>query len=95
MARADLAECLREYDASLDADMFEQLFWERVNSPRAGIRFPLAMDRYFLQPRNDAERKVKEAIETYRAMKVPEWDAEIFKWRKRYADAEQAEADLV
>ena len=103
MARADLAECLREYDAHLDTETFERLFWERVNSPRAGIRLPLAIDRYFLQPRNDAERKVKEAIDAYRAIKVPEWEAEIFKQRKRYADAERslktkhtkkAEADL-
>jgi putative SOS response-associated peptidase YedK len=90
MVRADLAECLREYDAFLDADMFERLFWERVNNPRAGVRFPLAIDRYFMQPRNDAERKVKEAIDAYRAIKIPEWEQEIFKQRKRYADAERA-----
>jgi putative SOS response-associated peptidase YedK len=90
MARADLAELLRQYDAYLDADMFERLFWERINTPQAGIRFPLAIDRYFLQPRNDAERKVKHAVAAYRAIKVPEWEAEIFKQRKRYADAERA-----
>lgn len=90
MARADLAECLREYDAVLDADMFERLYWERVNSPRAGIRFPLAIDRYFLEPRNEGERRVKAAIDAYRAVKVPEWEAEMFKQRKRYADAERA-----
>jgi putative SOS response-associated peptidase YedK len=90
MARADLAECLREFDALLDVEAFERLFWERVNSPRAGIRFPLAIDRYFMQPRNDAEQKVKLAIEAYRAVKIPEWEQEIFKQRKRYADAERA-----
>lgn len=90
MARADLAECLREYDAFLDAGMFERLFWERVNRPTAGIRFPLAVDRYFLEPRNDAERKVTEAINAYRKIKAPEWEAEVFKQRKRYADAERA-----
>jgi putative SOS response-associated peptidase YedK len=90
MARADLATVLREYDAILDADMFERLFWERVNNPRAGIRFPLAIDRYFLQPRNDAEGRVKAAIDAYREIKIPEWEAEIFKQRKRYADAERA-----
>lgn len=90
MARADLAKLLREYDAFLDTDMIERLFWERVNSPRAGIRFPIAMDRYFLQPRNDAEQRVKAAIDAYRAVKIPEWEAEIFKQRTRYADAERA-----
>jgi hypothetical protein len=90
MARADLAECLREYDAVLEADLFERLYWERVNSPRAGIRFPLAIDRYFMQPRNEAEQKVKLAIDAYRAIKIPEWEQEIFKQRKRYADAERA-----
>ena len=90
MVRADLAQCLREYDALLDADMFERLYWERVNSPRAGIRFPLAVDRYFMQPRSEAERKVKLAIDAYRAIKVPQWEQEIFKQKKRYADAERA-----
>lgn len=90
MARSDLAECLREYDAVLDTDMIARLYWERANNPRAGIRFPLATDRYFLTPRNHAEQKVKEAIDTYRAAKVPEWEAEIFKQRRRYADAERA-----
>jgi putative SOS response-associated peptidase YedK len=90
MARADLAECLREFEAVLDAATFERLFWERVNSPRAGIRFPLAIDRYFMQARNEAEHKVKLAIDAYRAVKIPEWEQEIFKQRKRYADAERA-----
>ena len=90
MARADLAECLREYDAFLDTDMFERLYWERASSPQAGYRLPLAIDRYFLKPRNDAERKVKLAIDVYRAIKIQEWEAEIFKQRKRYADAERA-----
>lgn len=90
MARADLAKCLREYDALLDTDMFERLYWWRVNDLRAGVRLPLAIDRYFLEPRNDAERKVKQAIDAYRAIKVPEWEAEIFKQRARYADAERA-----
>lgn len=90
MARADLADCLRDFDAVLDTDMFEHLYWERVNSPRAGIRFPLTIDRYFLQPRNEAEARVKRAIDAYRAVKIPEWEQEIFKQRKRFADAERA-----
>lgn len=90
MARADLAECLQGFDAFLDASMFERLYWERVNNPRAGIRFPLAIDRYFIQPRNEAEQRVKMAIEAYRAVKIPEWEQEIFKQRKRQANAERA-----
>ena len=90
MARADLAACLREYDAVLDIAMFERLFWERVNNPRAGVRFPLAIDRYFLEPRDDGEQRVKTAIDAYRAIKIPEWEQEIFKQRKRHADAQRA-----
>jgi putative SOS response-associated peptidase YedK len=90
MARADLAACLREYDAVLDVATFERLFWERVNNPHASIRFPLAIERYFLQPRNDAEQRVKAAIDAHRAIKVPEWEQEIFIQRKRHADAQRA-----
>ncbi len=103
MARADLEKCLREHDAFLDTGMFERLYYERWMNPRLSIRFPLAIDRYFLAPRNAAEVKVKGAIDAYRAVKVPEWEQEIFKQRKRHADAERslktkhtkkAEADL-
>lgn len=90
MARADLAACLREHDALLDVHEFERLYYQRWNNPRAGIRFPLAIDRYFLTPRNSDEEKVKAAIERYRAIKIPEWEQEIFKQRKRHADAERA-----
>lgn len=90
MARADLAQCLREHDAFLDVDVFEKLYYDRFSNPRAGIRLPLAIDRYFLTPRNAGEEKVKAAIDSYRAMKIPEWEQEIFKQRKRYADAERA-----
>ncbi len=89
MARADLEECLREYDAFLDVNAFELLFSERVNNPSAGIRFPIAIDRYFLQSENRNEGRIREAINTYRAVKIPEWEQEIFKQRKRYADAER------
>lgn len=103
MARADLMQCLREHDAFLDTDMFERLYYERWSIPVSGIRFPLAIDRYFLEPRNPAEEKIKAAIDAYRAIKIPLWEQEIFKQRKRYADAERslktkhtkkAEADL-
>ncbi|MEO8062399.1 MAG: SOS response-associated peptidase family protein [Pseudomonadota bacterium] len=85
-----MAAYLREYDAVLDVATFERLFWERVNSPQSGVRFPLAIDRYFLQPRNDGEQRVKAAIDAYRAIKIPEWEQEIFKQRKRHADAQRA-----
>jgi len=90
MARADLEECLREYDAFLDVDAFELLYWERLNNPSAGIRFPIAIDRYFLQSKNKNEARIRDAINAYRAIKIPEWEQEIFKQRKRYADAERA-----
>jgi putative SOS response-associated peptidase YedK len=90
MTRADLETCLREYDAFLDVDAFELLYWERVNNPSAGIRFPIAIDRYFLQSENKNEGRIRDAIHAYRAIKIPEWEQEIFKQRKRYADAERA-----
>lgn len=33
---------------------------------------------------------MKAAIEAYRAIKIPEWEQEIFKQRKHHADAERA-----
>jgi putative SOS response-associated peptidase YedK len=90
MARPDLEECLREYDATLDVNAFELLFWERVNNPKAGIKFPIAIDRYFLQSKNKNEARIRDAIKAYREAKMPQWQQEVFKQRKRYADAQRA-----
>lgn len=91
LAASKLRDLEREFAAFIDAAEFAEKFWLRVNDPKSGVRFPVDIDRAFLQPpRNDAEASAKEAIEAYRRLKVPEWEAEIFQQRKRFADAERA-----
>jgi putative SOS response-associated peptidase YedK len=102
MIRADLKAWLREFGASLDIATLEDLFSKRIDAPR-DVRFPLAMDRFFLQRQNDTELGLRDAIDAYRARRISEWEQEIFKQRKRYADAQRtlqtkptkkAEADI-
>lgn len=102
LIRADLKAWLREFGAALDIVTLEGLFRQRSDSPRE-VRFPLAVDRFFLQRQDDAELGVRRAIETHRERRTSEWQQEIFKQRKRLADAQRtvqakptkkAEADI-
>jgi hypothetical protein len=102
MIRADLKAWLREFGALLDIATFEDLFLKRLDAPR-DFRFPLAVDRFFLQRQDDAELGLRGAIDAYRARRISEWEQDIFKQRKRYADAQRdlktkptkkAEADI-
>jgi len=96
LAASKLRELEREFAGFIDAERFAEMFWERVNDPKSGIKFPVAVDREFLlPPRNPAEASAKEAIERYRAIKIPQWEAEIFEQRRRFADAERALAKKV
>ena len=89
MIRADLKAWLREYGAALDMATLEDLFLKRLDAPR-DFRFPLAVDRFFLQRQDDAELRLRDAIDAYRERRISEWEQEIFKQRKRYVDAQRA-----
>jgi putative SOS response-associated peptidase YedK len=79
---------LRETGAEMDIDQFAEIFGARMSDP--GIRIPRAVERWFDEPRNDAERKIKALIDEYRNAEITKLEQEVFAQKKRLADAERA-----
>ncbi len=78
---------LRETGAEMDIDQFVEIFGARVSDP--GIRIPRAVERWFDEPRNDGERRIKGFIDEYRAAEMSRLEREVFTQKKRLADAER------
>lgn len=82
---------LRETGAEMDIDQFVEIFGARVSD--SSIRIPRAVERWFDEPRNDAERKIKALIEEYRSSEIAKLEREAFVQKKRLADAERSLAE--
>ncbi len=78
---------LRETGAEMDIDQFVEIFGARVTD--SSIRIPRAIERWFDEPRNDKERKVKELIDQWRSTEITKLEREAFAQKKRLADAER------
>jgi putative SOS response-associated peptidase YedK len=84
---------LRETGAEMDIDQFVEIFGARVSD--SSIRIPRAVERWFDEPRNDAERKIKAFIDEYRNGEITRLEQEVFAQKKRLADAERTLATKV
>ena len=84
---------LRETGAEMDIDQFVEIFGARVSD--SSIRIPRAVERWFDEPRNDAERKIKALIDEYRQGEITKLEREVFAQKKRLADAERTLATKV
>jgi putative SOS response-associated peptidase YedK len=71
----------------MDIDQFVEIFGARVSD--SSIRIPRAVERWFDEPRNDGERKIKEFIDQFRAAEITKLEREVFAQKKRLADAER------
>ena len=78
---------LRETGAEMDIDQFVEIFGARVSD--SSIRIPRAVERWFDEPKNEGERKVKAFIDEYRAAETTKLEREVFTQKKRLADAER------
>src|SRR3982751_1028589 len=79
---------LRETGAEMDVDQFVEIFGARVSD--ASIRIPRAVERWFDEPRSEAERRIKTSIDEYRAAEITKLERELFAQKKRLADAERS-----
>jgi hypothetical protein len=84
---------LRETGAEMDIDQFVEIFGARMSD--SSIRIPRAVERWFDEPRNDAERKIKSLIDEYRNGEITKLEREVFAQKKRLADADRALATKV
>ena len=74
---------------AMNREDFVQKYWERQES-LLSMKIPKAIDAWFANPKTDDERKIAQMIRDYDAKQMAKYEQEIFKQRKRLADAERA-----
>jgi putative SOS response-associated peptidase YedK len=85
---ADYHRYVRDYGAVLSIRDFYDIFWRRSRDSR--IKLPKALDDAFAHPSSDDERAIKALIDAFNAEQAKKFEQEVFKQRKRLADAERA-----
>lgn len=78
---------VRTFGADIDVDTFVRLYFER--SQGSGAKIPKGMDAAFQAPASDGERRIKTLIDEFNAASASQLEQEIFKQKKRLADAER------
>jgi putative SOS response-associated peptidase YedK len=85
---ADYRRYVRDYDATITLKEFIDLFWRRTADPK--IRIPKAMEAAFAAPQSEDERQIRTLIDQFNAEQATRLEQELFKQRKRLADARRA-----
>ncbi|TDU32831.1 SOS response associated peptidase (SRAP) [Panacagrimonas perspica] len=88
MVKQRYSEYVRVFGARVDIDEFARLYVFR--SQGGAVKIPKGMDANFDEPGTDGERAIKSLIQTYNKSNSEKWEQEIFKQRRRLADAERA-----
>lgn len=88
LVEQDLKRLSRRLEAKVDLEAFERVFSARLEND--GLRLPKALEANFLEPANAAEARIRDLIETYRARRIAVVESELFKQKKRQADAERS-----
>jgi len=84
---ADYHEYTRLYGADISIKDFVRLYWNRKEG--AKLRIPKALDAAVLRGDSAEERQLREWIAAYDAQQVTTLEKELFKQRKRLADAQR------
>lgn len=87
--KADYRYYVEAFDAQTSLKAFAELFWRRVGDGAWVPRIPRAMEAPFQNPKTDAERDIKAAIDQFRNREAMRLEQSIFKQAKRKADAER------
>lgn len=85
---ADYRKYMKAYGADLSIKEFVQLFWERQHVD-AKIKIPKALTAVFSDPRSDEDVQIKALIDEFDTLQTADLERELFKQRKRLADAER------
>jgi putative SOS response-associated peptidase YedK len=85
--QAAYLQYLKRTGAEMDIDQFVEIFGARITD--SGIRIPRSVERWFDEPRNEGERKVKALIDQWRAAETTKLEREVFAQKKRLADADR------
>ena len=84
---ADYRLYVRQFGAELDIEEFYELFWRRSGDSK--VKMPKAMEAAFVEPKTEAELQIKSAIDAFAAVQSVKLEQDLFKQRKRLADAER------
>src|SRR6187399_758558 len=74
---------LRETGAQMDLDQFVEIFGARITD--SSIRIPRAVERWFDEPKNAQEMKIKGFIDQWRSAEITKLEREVFAQKKRLA----------
>lgn len=83
-----LKQLEKRYGAEIDWKTFEALFTTRLED--SSIKIVRALEANFDQPQTDVERRIKDQIEVFRAREEKNFQEDIFKQKKRLADAQRS-----
>jgi putative SOS response-associated peptidase YedK len=78
---------VRRLGARADLAAFQALYEQRSRDPR--IKVPKAMEADFLEPQSDQEAAIAQVIRSFHQEQATRWEQELFKQRKRLADAQR------
>ena len=77
-----------EFGAHISINEFVRTYLQRVTNPK--IKMPRAMDAAFADPTNLQEGQIKTLIDDYQKQEATRLEQELFKQRKRLADAQRS-----
>ncbi|ANB73646.1 hypothetical protein AYM40_15735 [Paraburkholderia phytofirmans OLGA172] len=87
--QADYRKLVRTFGAIMDIHEFARLFFERAEG--AGkAKIPKAMEDAFAEPQAETEREIKAFIDRFNTDQATKFEQDLFKQRKRLADAERS-----
>jgi putative SOS response-associated peptidase YedK len=87
--KADYLKFVRQHGARLGLQAFFDLYWQRRTEKDRKFRIPKVMDALFDEPHGDDEHQIKALIDEHDAQQAGELEQELFKQKKRLADAER------
>lgn len=76
------------FGADVDWALFELVFNRRLQND--DIKFARALEANFQQPQTETEQRIRADIEAYRTAIGTRWEVDLFKQKKRLADAQRA-----
>lgn len=85
---AEYKKYTRLYGAGIDVATFAELFWSRLAKDK--IKIPKALEVAFSSPENEQEQHIKGLIDQCNVQQASKLEQELFKQRKRLADAERS-----
>jgi putative SOS response-associated peptidase YedK len=88
---AEYKKYTRMFGAVMDIQTFTELFWSRLDNDK--LKIPKAMELEFSNDREHTDSDISKAIDTFNARQTFKLEQELFKQRKRLADAQRSLAE--